>query len=527
MKRMLLLSAVLALVATMTAHADTLVLITSRPKTTNYPAYWSQLGHVGTHLGARFTLYSGPIAINGQENCYAFSQGCWIVQEGNGYLGDFTKGDYLLTLSYIAPPLRLQFSTGLTQAGAQIEGRPGYSYPMTIVASDKNHNVLGTFEVILANNRKEDGSAAYWGIEDLTGPNIYYLDYSTKDDVWAINELSVTAPGCPPPSPAAVQGTLYNYGDVFASVGAFEPNGLVEEHTPNHTLVRTLMDGSGGVTEATGTAFDVAGNLYVTNFPTGFLHNGTVSKFDKTGKLSNAALMTPANDGLLNPESIRAVGTQANLSDLQLYVGGPNDGNPPSCAACILVYNSAGILQKTIKVAGAGLTKGTDWIDFLTPNILIYTGQGTEIKAYDIVANTQLPDLIDGLPAGNQAYQVRVGHPSSSPCGIPSCILPDPYILVADEQQALLVDPTPWLNANPLGSVPGLLKTTYSLPGVVQDFSLAIDPDGIHFWTGDGNTGAATVWQANTCTGKIGYMWNTTVVSVGGLTVWGGLGSVW
>ena len=44
--------------------------------------------------------------------------------------------------------------------------------------------------------------------------------------------------------------------------------------------------------------------------------------FDKTGKLINAALMTPSNDGLLEPVSTRAVGTQTNLSDLLLYVGG-------------------------------------------------------------------------------------------------------------------------------------------------------------------------------------------------------------
>ena len=140
---------------------------------------------------------------------------------------------------------------------------------------------------------------------------------------------------------------------------------------PNGTLVQNLPDGS-GYHETTGMAFDVAGNLYVTNWDF-----GTVSQIDKTGKVVNAALMTTAHDGQTNPESIRAVGVKADLSDLKLYVGGP-------ACACVLVYNSAGLLQNTIKVTGAVNTKGTDWIDFLTPNILVYTGEGTEIKAYYI-----------------------------------------------------------------------------------------------------------------------------------------------
>ena len=104
-------------------------------------------------------------------------------------------------------------------------------------------------------------------------------------------------------------------------------------------------------------------------------------------------------------------------------------------------------------------------------------------------------------------------------------MLPNPYILVADSNHALLVDPTPWLNANPIGSVPGGLKTTYSLPGVAQDFALAIDPDGTHFWTGD-LQGSDNVWQVNTCSGQLGYSWSFKLGN-DGLTVWGGLGSVW
>ena len=324
--------------------------------------------------------------------------------------------------------------------------------------------------------------------------NEYYtvtrsFDYSTPI-------ASVKFPTCPGVS------TLYEFGDVFDSVGLDGScRGCVKEVKPNGTTVRDLPDGSGYNT-TTGTAFDVAGNLYVTNWDF-----GTVSKLDKNGNVVNAAFLNPVNDGQSHPESVRAVGTKADLSDLRLYVGGP-------ACTCVLVYNSAGGLVNTIHVSG-----GTDWIEFLTPNILVYTNEGTAIKAYDISTSTQLPDVITTL-SGYRAFQLRVGHPL---CSLSSCSLPDPYILVADYDYAVLVDPTPWLK-NPIGSVPGVVKTKYPLPGIPDNYALAIDPDGIHFWAGE-LTGPH-VLQVDICTAKVGYSWSASPIS-GGLTVWGGLGSVW
>lgn len=524
MKQTPLLIAALVLVALSTALAQN-TIVCPNTRTGNDTVDWSQLGPPGTLIPGNLTAYASPVPVTVSGSG---SGGIQVLQEGlggaGGFLGDFAIGDNLLG---ITPRYFLQFSIGISQVGAQVDPRYPLGAHVAILAYDQNNNQLGSCTLKVVNEGLQNDSAPYIGIAEVDSYNnpvtgIYSIRVDGFDMPLAINELSLTTnPPCSPPP--NTQAASYLYGDVFgSSLNGLSGGGLVEEHMPNGTLVRSLIDGSGSGNSAgtTGTAFDVAGNFYVTNF-----QNGTVSQFDKTGTLINAALMTPGNDGLLFPESIRAVGTQANLSDLQLYVGGPNDGYPQNCS-CILVYNSAGILQKTINVAGAGTTNGTDWIDFLTPNILIYTGQGTEIKAYDITTNTQLPDLINNLPAVAD-YQVRVGHPfSSSSCVVPSCTLPDPYILAADTGQALLVDPTPWLSANPIGSVPAVLTTTYSLPPLAEDFALAIDPDGIHFWTGD--LGTATVWQINTCTGQVGYQWNATrLVPLGGLTVWGGLGSVW
>jgi hypothetical protein len=517
MKRTPLLVAVFVLVTLSRAFAGNTIVCPSA-RTGNDTVDWSQLGPPGTILLRGFTATASPVPITVTDGPSSDQ----VLQEGTGFygafLGDFAIGDNLLSSGSDFSRLRMLFSTGVSQVGAQVDPPYGNPRQVTIAAYDQSYNLLGDCAVQANNQGKQNNTAPYIGIAEVDGNNnpvagIYFVEIRTYDLPVAINKLSMTTAGCG--IPPNTGGASYKYGDVFDSVG-FDLSGsvcrgCVKEVKPmNGALVQNLPDGS-GYSATTGMAFDVAGNLYVTNW-----RFGTVSKLDKTGAVVNAALMTPANDGQSAPESIRAVGTLPNLSDLKLYVGGP-------ACACVLVYNSAGILQNTVNVAGAGTTGGTDWIDFLTPNILVYTGEGSEIKAYDIVANKQLPDIINNLP-GYRDYEVRVGHPSLS-CGISSCTLPDPYILVADKDYALLIDPTLWLNANPIGSVPGVLKTTYSLPGVVRDFALAIDPDNIHFWTGDVQ-GSDTVWQVNTCSAKIGYSWSLGL-SAGGLTVWGGLGSVW
>ena len=61
-------------------------------------------------------------------------------------------------------------------------------------------------------------------------------------------------------------------GNVFASVGS----STVDVFTPTGTLVCTLNDTT-GATFTTGSAFDAAGNFYVTNF------SGSVLKFNNSG----------------------------------------------------------------------------------------------------------------------------------------------------------------------------------------------------------------------------------------------------
>jgi DNA-binding beta-propeller fold protein YncE len=114
---------------------------------------------------------------------------------------------------------------------------------------------------------------------------------------------------------ANASGVPYNKGDVFAAVG----NGQIKHFSPTGTLLDTL-DTTTGSLENAGMAFDLAGNLYATQFEA-----NQVSKFDNAGNL-----IGPFGSGFSgnHPESIvrdaagnfyvgQADGTRQVLSSMQ------------------------------------------------------------------------------------------------------------------------------------------------------------------------------------------------------------------
>jgi hypothetical protein len=272
----------------------------------------------------------------------------------------------------------------------------------------------------------------------------------------------------------AQAGSTYQKGDVFAAIGS----GQVDEFTPTGVLVQTLNDGS-GATFTTGMAFDSAGNLYVTNFG-----SGTVSKLDNMGNIVNSSFITGV--GTKIPESIVPTGGGTSF-----YIGGPS-------YPAIDQFNAAGGFVQTFSVLGGTGTGGTDWIDFQNSNTILYTGEGTEIRSYNIATNTQNPDFADGLPGG-RAFALRVIPTGSTDAG---------DVLVADSSAALLINPS------------GSIVTTYTLPGNLGgDFSLNLDPNGKDFWTGDFASGL--IWEVNIATGAIDEQWSSGSSSLYGITVFG------
>ena len=268
---------------------------------------------------------------------------------------------------------------------------------------------------------------------------------------------------------AAPCNSPFTKGDVFASVGF----STVNVYTPTGSLVCTLNDTT-GARFTTGSGFDAAGNFYVTNFGAA---GGAVSKFDNSGTLLAAGFMLSNN----TPESInnQATGFYAGLS----LVGGPG-------GALINTFDTAtGALVHSYGVAGGNGTGGTDWVDVYDPATgqVIYDGEGSVIRSAILNPDGSVTQLPDFASTGfSRIFAIRtIG--SGTFAG---------DVLVANSINALL------LNSS------GNVIQTYTLPGNGgSDFSLNLDPDGTHFWTGD--FASQNVWQVNIATGAIDQQWNT------------------
>ncbi len=217
--------------------------------------------------------------------------------------------------------------------------------------------------------------------------------------------------------------------------------------------------------------------------------SGTVSKFNNSGGLISSSFMSSGN----TPESIVPVSIGAYAGTA--FVGGPG-------AAVINQFNlSTGALVHSYSVLGGNLTGGTDWTDqLLDGNTLIYDGEGTAIRSYNLATNTQNADFTTAATesALNHIYAMRV---------IPKGALAGD-VLLANSVDAVLLDSS------------GDIIKTYTLPGNEgTDFSLNLDPNGTDFWTGDSASGL--IWEVNTATGAIDEQWNTGSSSFYGLSVYG------
>ena len=261
----------------------------------------------------------------------------------------------------------------------------------------------------------------------------------------------------------------YTFGNVFASIG----NGKVAEYTPTGTLVQ-ILNTTTNASETTGSAFDAAGNFYVTGFQT-----NTLSRFNNNGVLLNANFI--AGNNPVNNESIVFDATG------NFYVGGAR-GN------IIRKFNSAGTLLNTYTVTVG--PRGTDWIDLAADQrTLFYTSEGGLIRRFDTVTNTQLADFAN---IGGVSYAIR--------------LLTDGGALVAHTTNVIRL--------NSLGAV----TQTYNIPGGTALFALNLDPDGTTFWTGNINA-TGTVFHVRISDGAILGQFNTVApasgVDLAGLSIFG------
>lgn len=255
----------------------------------------------------------------------------------------------------------------------------------------------------------------------------------------------------------------FKSGNILASTD----DGFVREYTPSGTLLTSY---STGMFQTTGSAFDPAGNFYVTGFGA-----DAVTKFDRPGDLVGAF-----GSGFdADPESITfdSVGNA--------YVG-QADG-----LGTVMEFDSNGYLIRSLDPARED--RGTDWIA-LAPDgcTMYYTSEGTSVKRYNVCREEQLADLADGLP-GSNAYQIR--------------LLPhNGGMLVADTQYVVRLDDN------------GDVVQTYEAAGSNVIFAAEVSPDDSTFWAGDIMTG--NVIQFSLATGSVVKEFNAGP-EIAGLTVVG------
>ncbi len=247
-------------------------------------------------------------------------------------------------------------------------------------------------------------------------------------------------------------------GDVFASIGG----GKVDVYSKTGVFKATLDTTLGGFT--TGSAFDTAGNFYVTAFSA-----NKVSKFDPNGVLLNATWATGlgANESLVFDKAGNA------------YIGNASTNK-------ILKVDSNGAALKTYTVAS-----NTDWIDLAADQTtLVYSDESSVIRRWNVGTDTALSDFASQAGA-NYAKRIR----------------PNGDLMVANSSG----------NAYRFDAA-GVLQQTYAA-GIGSIFALNLDPDGKSFWTG--STGGNTIEQIDIFSGAILNKWNTNGGQLFGVSILG------
>ncbi len=245
--------------------------------------------------------------------------------------------------------------------------------------------------------------------------------------------------------PALANGVPFGPGDVFTGVGP----GIVN-HFNNAGVLLDALNNTTGSGVQTGMCFDAANNLYTTDF-----YTNQISEFDSLGNLVTATFATSPS----RPESC-VFDAASNL-----YVGGP-------LAAAIHEYNPAGTLINTFSVVGGSGTGGTDWVDLAADQCtMLYTGEGSAIKSYNVCTNTQNPDFASGLPGPCFALRIR----------------PNGEVMIACSSEVVRL------------SASATMIQTY--PVSRELFALNLDPDNTTFWTADDTT--QQVFRVDIATGAI------------------------
>ena len=154
---------------------------------------WGQFGTSYTNIGAS-SNYTSSNGLTGQISTSDASP-MEILQQENGWSGNFTQGDYVLWAQTPGGYLNVGFNTPVSAAGANIMSNPYGSFNATISAYDSSNNLLGTYTESGDSNGNNDGSAIFLGISSSTA-DISKITYGISNNFgndFAINQLGIRA----------------------------------------------------------------------------------------------------------------------------------------------------------------------------------------------------------------------------------------------------------------------------------------------------------------------------------------------
>ena len=275
----------------------------------------------------------------------------------------------------------------------------------------------------------------------------------------------------------------FTQGQVF--VGSSD--GMIFVYNPDGTLAQVLNSGN-LAGEIYGMNFDATGNLYAANPLASGNPKGTVEFFGNNGS-GPTTFGTYANsapsDVLVDPLGNVFVGAfNGQALALSKFAGAEN--GPPTAT-----FYPAEV--------SLGLNVNGQFIELLDDGeSMLYGTGGNSIGNFDIVFNHQNPDFATNLP-GTGAIQIRE--------------LSDKSVLVADTTEVLRLSPA------------GSVIQTYTPGGSGLFYALALNVDGLSFWTVDASS--AKVYQVRISDGALlntinsGIPGSASSFAVGGIAILG------
>ena len=273
-------------------------------------------------------------------------------------------------------------------------------------------------------------------------------------------------------------------------------------YKPDGTFVKKLPPApatSFGDVINVGGAFDSLGNLYVAEFNSLPVYNGTgVSKYNKNGALID---VWRENFGCLERGSFNS-GNRCLLPESitidkndNVFVGGVATAEGGTVNNEVQNEDERDDIRK-FDSNGTFITRfnptvekrGSDWVE-LAPDqcTLYYTSEGRHVKQYDVCNDVQMKDFGDAYGIG------RSGEDQGSRSGnFPNYalrLLPDGDLLVASESKIVKFNSR------------GNIIQTYDIPTEEPLFGLNLDPDGKSFWTT--SSGSHDVYRVDIESGQI------------------------